>query len=69
MLKWTFKKKQLLNMNTAVSDVKGSYPAPPDAKHTPVANSPGSTFGSKYAGSNSLMPNSSTDSTIQNPKK
>lgn len=52
------------NMRTAVSDVTGSYPAPPDAKHTPVGSSWGCNFGSKYAGRSSLMPNSSAD-TVQ----
>ena len=47
--------------DTDVCAVKGSYPAPPDAKHTPVTNSPGSRFESKYAGRNSFMPSSSTD--------
>jgi hypothetical protein len=51
---------------TDVWDVKGSYPAPPDAKHTPVSKSLGCRFGSKYAGRSSLMPSSSTD---HNPKK
>ena len=48
-------------MRTATFDVRGSYPAPPDAKHTPVGNSLGWSFGSKYAGRNSFMPNSSAD--------
>jgi len=48
-------------MCTAVWDVKGSNPAPPDAKHTPVGRSLGWRFGSKYAGRNSLIPNSSTN--------
>lgn len=51
-------------MYTSNFAVKGSYPAPPDAKLTPVANSLGWRFGSKYAGRYSLMPNSSTDNTI-----
>lgn len=54
---------------TAVWDVKGSYPEPPDAKHTPVGNSLSSRFGSKYAGRNSLMPNSSTDHTVKEQKE
>lgn len=49
------------NVCTAVCDVKGSYPAPPDAKQTPVANSSGWRLGSKYAGRNSFTPNSSAD--------
>lgn len=53
-------------MRTADCDVKGSYPAPPDAKHTPVANSPGWRCGSKYAGTYSLMPNSSANTTQNN---
>jgi hypothetical protein len=53
-------------MCTDVWDVKGSYPAPPDAKQTPVSKSLGCRFGSKYAGRSSLMPSSSTD---HNPKK
>jgi hypothetical protein len=48
-------------MRTPNFDVKGSYPAPPDAKLTPVGKSLVWRFGSKYAGRYSLMPNSSTD--------
>lgn len=48
-------------MHTIFVDVKGSYPVPADAKHTPVANSLGLRFGSLYAGSRSLMPNSSAE--------
>jgi hypothetical protein len=50
-------------MHTPNFDVKGSYPAPPDAKLTPVGKSLVWRFGSKYAGRYSLMPNSSTDHT------
>lgn len=48
-------------MGTSNFGVRESYPEPPDAKHTPVANSLGWRFGSKYAGRNSLMPNTSTE--------
>lgn len=49
------------NMFTSNFDVIGSYPAPPDAKFTPVSSSQGCRFGSKYAGRYSLIPNSSTE--------
>jgi hypothetical protein len=46
---------------TAIFDVKGSYPAPPEAKLTPVRRSLGCKVGSLDAGRSSLIPNSSTD--------
>jgi len=55
--------------NTGKFDVKSSYPAPPDAKHTPVVNSLGWRLGSKYGGRNSLMPNSSTEYFFGKKKK
>lgn len=39
--------------------VKGSYPEAPEAKLTPVRRSVSKIFGSKYAGTISLTPNSS----------
>lgn len=56
-------------MSTCNFAVIGSYPAPPDAKFTPVASSLGWRFGSRYAGSNSLMPNSSTGTKNYQKKK
>lgn len=50
-------------MCTASSDVKGSNPAPPEAKFTPVFRSSVSRLGSRYGGKNSFIPNSSTVST------
>ena len=44
---------------TAKMGVKGSYPVPPEAKHTPVLRSWSCKFGSKYGGTSSLIPNSS----------
>lgn len=52
-------------MPTTILDVRGSYPEPPDAKQTPVTRSLSWSFGSKYAGRSSLMPNSWTDIIIR----
>lgn len=46
---------------TAISDVRGSYPAPPEAKLTPVMRSSACKVGSRYAGKSSFIPNSSTE--------
>lgn len=51
-------------MFTAICEVRGSYPAPPDAKQTPVMRSLGWICGSRYAGRSSLIPNTSTDDKI-----
>ena len=49
-------------VHTAILGVNGSYPEPPEAKHTPVLSSWGCKYGSKYAGTSSLIPNSSAKS-------
>lgn len=46
---------------TASSDVRGSNPAPPEAKLTPVLRSLVCRVGSRYGGRSSLIPSSSTE--------
>ncbi|KVI07369.1 hypothetical protein Ccrd_014277 [Cynara cardunculus var. scolymus] len=45
---------------TASSDVRGSYPPPPEAKFTPVSRSSIPRLGSRYGRNTSLIPSSST---------
>lgn len=60
-------KTSKMHIYTTICDVKGSYPAPPEAKLTPVGRSSGCKVGSLYAGRSSLIPNSSTEK-IKNKK-
>jgi hypothetical protein len=50
---------------TAIFGVKGSYPEAPEAKPTPVRRSLDLRFGSKYAGTYPLIPNSSAAMSIE----
>lgn len=45
--------------STVIFDVKGSYPVPAEAKHTPVGKSLSRRLGSRYAGTSFLTPNRS----------
>ena len=53
------------NLCTGILGVRGSYPEAPEAKLTPVRRSLGWRVGSKYAGSNFLIPNSSAVAQIE----